>query len=338
MMMNILLSAVGRRAYLVEYFKQVVHPLGGKVYVTNTHSDATGFLVADVAEIVPSSNAPTYIDVMVSLCKKWEIKLLFSLHDWEAPVIAHARQRFLEVGTTPVMGTEALLLTCLDKYATVKAMHQLGIKCPKTTLSLADAIVQLDFPMIVKPRWGQGSLGMFKVENKEELMLAYALSEIQAQKFASVCPGIEATQPQVIIQECILGPEYGCDIVNDLDGSFRYAFVKHKFAMRSGETDAAESVHHPAIEAAAARIGAWSAHLGCMDSDWMIGKNDVPYLIELNPRFGGGYPFTHCAGVNIPQACVDWALGKEANSSLSAFKTGVRTFKEISLLTLANDA
>lgn len=46
--MNVLLSAVGRRAYLVEYFKQVVHPLGGKVYTTNTHPDATGFVVAGI--------------------------------------------------------------------------------------------------------------------------------------------------------------------------------------------------------------------------------------------------------------------------------------------------
>ena len=77
--MNILLSAVGRRAYLVEYFKQVVHPLGGKVYATNTHSEATGFLSADVAEIVPPSADSTYVDVMVNLCKKWNIRLLFSM-------------------------------------------------------------------------------------------------------------------------------------------------------------------------------------------------------------------------------------------------------------------
>ena len=67
--MNVLLSAVGRRAYLVEYFKQVVHPLGGKVYATNTHPDATGFLAADVAEIVPPSADPKYVDVIID---RWE--------------------------------------------------------------------------------------------------------------------------------------------------------------------------------------------------------------------------------------------------------------------------
>lgn len=331
--MNVLLSAVGRRAYLVEYFRQVVHPLGGKVYATNTHPDATGFLAADVAEIVPPSADPKYVDVMVGLCKKWNIKLLFSLHDWDAPTLARARQKFLDVGTIPVMGSAELLATCLDKLATVREMEKLGVAVPRTVQTVEDALKQLKFPMIVKPRWGQGSIGLFKVASEDELKAAFALSDLQARRFAAACPEIHASEPQVLIQECVDGPEFGCDIVNDLNGKFRRAFVKHKFAMRSGETDAAESVSKPEIEAVVAKIGEWSKHLGCMDSDWMIGADGTPCLIELNPRFGGGYPFTHCAGANIPLACVNWARGIDTDDWCKDFRTGIRTFKEISLVT-----
>lgn len=331
--MNVLLSAVGRRAYLVEYFKQVVHPLGGKVYATNTHPDATGFLAADVAEIVPPSADPTYVDVMVGLCKQWNIKLLFSLHDWDAPTLARARQKFLDVGTIPVMGSAELLATCLDKLATVREMEMLGVAVPRTVQTVGDALAQLKFPMVVKPRWGQGSVGLYKVSSEDELKAAFALSDLQARRFAAACPEIDASAPQVLIQECVEGPEFGCDIVNDLEGKFRRAFVKHKFAMRSGETDAAESVSRPEIETVAAKIGEWSKHLGCMDSDWMIGVDGIPYLIELNPRFGGGYPFTHCAGANVPLACMNWAQGIESDDWFVSYRTGVRTFKEIALRT-----
>lgn len=333
--MNILLSAVGRRAYLVDYFKQVVRPLGGRVYATNTIRDATGFLSADVAEIVPKSADPTYVDMMVTLCKKWNIKLLFSLHDWDAPVIARARQQLLDVGTTPVMGSAGLLATCLDKYATVKAMQKLGLPVPKTVLSLEDArklASDIGFPLVVKPRWGQGSLGLFIVRTADELEWAYHLSDSVSRRFAAVCPEIDAALPQVIIQECIPGAEYGCDIVNDLSGKFRRAFVKQKFGMHSGETDIAESVNHPQITALAQKVGEWSCHLGCMDSDWMLGADGTPYLIELNPRFGGGYPFTHCAGANVPLACVNWARGVDNDVWYKNFKPGIRTFKEISLI------
>ncbi|MFO7901156.1 MAG: ATP-grasp domain-containing protein [Pirellulaceae bacterium] len=332
---NVLLTAVGQRAYLVEYFKRVVHPMGGRVYATNMVRDATGFLSADVAEVVPPSAATEYVDVMVALCRKWKVKLLFSLHDWDAPVIARARHRFFEVGTIPVMGSADLLAKCLDKYATAQAMDGLGVPVPKTVLSLAAAeelAKGFGFPLVVKPRWGQGSVGLFVVWSFDELRWAYALSELTAKRFAAACPEIDVEEPQIVVQQCVQGDEYGCDIVNDLAGGFRRAFVKRKFGMRSGETDIAESVDMPQIAGSSRKVGEWSRHLGCMDSDWIVGADGVPRLIELNPRFGGGYPFTHCAGADVPLACVNWANDIDDDDWWRRFRPGVRTFKEIALL------
>ncbi len=330
--MNVLLSAVGRRAYLVNYFKEVLAPLGGKVYATNTISDATGFLAADEARIVPPSASSEYVNVMVGLCKEWNVRLLFSLHDWDAPTLARARDRFTTVGTILVMARPEVLVACLDKYKMVKHMERLGVRCPRTVLSIKDSLASLSFPMIVKPRWGQGSIGIFKVNALDELEAAFMFAERKARDFASVCPEIDQTQPQVIIQEYVSAQEFGCDIVNDLSGKFRKAFVKRKLAMRSGETDAAESVDCEAIQKVAKRIAEWSGHLGCMDSDWFFKDGSDPILIELNPRFGGGYPFSHCAGVNVPLACINWALGRDDGEWYKSFRTGVRTFKDISLV------
>ena len=339
--MNVLLSAVGRRAYLVNYFKEVVHPLGGKVFATNTIAEATGFLAADRSWVVPpSAEEEAFVSTLVRICRENQVRLLFSLHDWEAPVIARYRQRFLDVGTIPVMGSAEVLATCLDKYATARLAQRLGIPVPRTFLSLQEVERALDrdlaFPLIVKPRWGQGSVGLYRVYSVEELRAAYQLSDLLARRVAEVCPGIDISQPQVLIQACIIGEEHGCDIVNDLDGKFRKAFVKRKFDMRSGETDIAESVSRPDIAEYGKRIAEWSRHLGCMDSDFIVDRDNVAYLIELNPRFGGGYPFTHCAGANIPLACVRWASGNrdETDSWCSAYKLGVRTYKEIALHTV----
>ena len=327
--MNVLLSAVGRRAYLVKYFQEVVHPLGGRVYATNTMPDATGFLAADEARIVPPSASSEYVDVMVGLCKEWNIRLLFSLHDWDAPTLARAKDEFSAVGTILVMGQPEVLATCLDKYKIVEIMEGLGVRCPRTVLSIKDALDRLSFPMIVKPRWGQGSLGIFKVNVLDELKAAFLFAERKARDFTSICPEIDQTQPQVIIQEFISTQEFGCDIINDLSGRFRKAFVKRKFAMRSGETDAAESVDCGEIQKSAQRIAKWSGHLGCMDSDWFFQDGSDPVLIELNPRFGGGYPFTHCAGANVPLACVNWARGIDNDEWWKNFRCGVKTFKDI---------
>jgi len=331
---NILLTAVGRRTYLVNYFKEAVRGTGGRVYAANSVPDALGLMAADAFEIVPRSADPGYVDALLELCRRWKVSLLFSLHDWDAPVIARNRERFLAVGTLPVMGDSDLLATCLDKYETARAAEKAGVRVPWTTTSHEEAARRIASgagPMIVKPRWGQGSLGLFKVYSERELEWAFNMSAVVAGRFAANCREIDVSSPQVVVQQFVKGDEYGCDIVNGLDGVFRRAFVERKMGMRAGETDAAVSVEMPAISEAAEKIGRWSRHLGCMDSDWIVSEDGTPYLIELNPRFGGGYPFTHLAGANVVKACVDWANGVEDPSWCSGFRAGVKVGKEIGL-------
>jgi len=188
---NVLLTAVGRRAYLVDFFKEAVRGCGGRVYAANCIKDATGMWAADECAVVPPSADTGYLDAVVELCRRWKISLLFSLHDWDAPVIARNRSRFLDVGTVPVMGDEPLLATCLDKYATVLAMEKIGVPVPWTTLSLDDACRWMGRQrksMVVKPRWGQGSIGLFKVSSEMELEWAFNLSDSMARRFAGACP------------------------------------------------------------------------------------------------------------------------------------------------------
>ena len=100
--------------------------------------------------------------------------------------------------------------------------------------------------------------------------------------------------------------------------------------MRAGETDAAEIVHSPAIYDAMSRLSRITKHVANMDCDLFL-VDEKPYILEMNARFGGGYPFSHLAGCDLPKAIVLWAKGKNVAPELLQAQIGVKGYKELYL-------
>jgi len=116
--------------------------------------------------------------------------------------------------------------------------------------------------------------------------------------------------------------EYGVDIVNDLNGNHIGSFARKKLKMRSGETDKAASIIDKRFEDVGKIIGTHLKHIGNADSDVFLVNNEL-YVLEINPRFGGGYPFSHEAGVNIVAMYVNWLKGKQNVEQFNNYKAGV---------------
>ena len=73
---------------------------------------------ADVAEVVPYAHDPEFINVLLDVCQRQQVKMFCSLHDWEAPYIAPHKARFLAEGIIPVVPDPEVVDICLDKYKT----------------------------------------------------------------------------------------------------------------------------------------------------------------------------------------------------------------------------
>jgi carbamoyl-phosphate synthase large subunit len=112
-----------------------------------------------------------------------------------------------------------------------------------------------------------------------------------------------------MVQEALVGDEYGLDIVNDLDGAYVTTFVKRKLRMRAGQTDRAITVDDPRLAAVGELIGRRLSHRGILDCDAFVDRQGV-CVIDLNPRLGGGYPYSHLAGADLPAALIAWAEGR----------------------------
>lgn len=93
-------------------------------------------------------------------------------------------------------------------------------------------------------------------------------------------------------------------------------------SMRSGETDKAVSVIDEKLTEAGKIIGESLKHIGNLDCD-VFEHNGAYYVLELNPRFGGGYPFSHEAGTNTPAIYLEWLKGNSDIKKHINYKEGV---------------
>ena len=310
--MNILFTCAGRRTYLLKYFKENLAE-GDKVVATDMQLSAPALQVADIKLQVPAVYDPEYVNITLNICKEQKIDVLLSLNDLELPILAENKARFEELGVKVIVSSPEVIDIAFDKYKTAQWVESLGLVAPKTYVRLEDvkkalAAGEIEFPLFMKPRWGSGSIGLESIADMEELDIYYNLlmKKIKKTILATASVGDE----YIMIQEKLTGSEFGLDIMNDLNGRNVGVSVKQKLAMRAGETDKAVTVDLPEVREMGRKIGEALGHIGNLDVDIMQRADGAYCVLELNPRFGGGFPFSYEAGVNMPKAIIQWAKGE----------------------------
>ena len=334
--MNVLLTSAGRRSYLVKYFKEAVGA-SGRVVVSNS-AVSQAFAAADRAVVSPVIYDGGYIPFLLNLCREEKIGLLVSLFDIDLPVLSAHKREFEDIGVTVAVSDPEVIGICNDKWRTYGFLTENSFSAPKTYVSLEAAknaikAGDIGWPVMVKPRWGMGSLAIYRADNERELEIFYDKTRNNIKETYLKYEAAQAPEECVLIQQWIDGQEYGMDVINNLDGSYQNVVQKRKEAMRSGETDSAVTVEIPALREIGERISGLLRHRGNLDMD-LFEKDGQFYVLELNARFGGGYPFSHLAGVNLPKALVEWSCGREPDPELLKAEAGVRGYKDICLIRL----
>ena len=335
--MNILFTSVGRRSYLVKYFKEALGDLG-EIYVANSSSLSPAFQAADHSVVTPLIYDGNYIPFLMQYCRENRIDAIISLFDIDLPILSRNKQAFMDIGVRVIVSDQKVVDICNDKWKTYQYLLENNFNVPKTYISLEEAVnaIQqgvLGFPVMVKPRWGMGSIAVFEAENMEELKVFYQKTVRTIQKTYLKYESAEALAQSVLIQEKIQGQEYGLDIINDLDGNYQTTVCKKKYAMRSGETDCAVTVCNNVLKYTGRELSEKLRHIGNLDCDVFL-KDNVPYVLEMNARFGGGYPFSHAAGVDLPRAIVCWLQGETAPAQLLEEIFDVMAQKDITIVRL----
>ena len=330
--MNILLTSAGRRTYMIEYFKNALSG-SGEVHASNSVLTYS-LKQADRYVLTPQIYSEGYIEFLKKYCIENKISAIIPLFDIDLPILAKSKEVFKGIGVTVVVSDYYVTDICNDKWQTYRFLESIGISQPASYIKIEDAKNALHngdiaYPLYLKPRWGMGSLSIYKVDNDEELDVLYR--RIHRQIFNSYLKFESSVDSDscIIIQQAIRGQEYGIEILNDMHGEYVATFAKVKIAMRAGETDIAETVDSTPFELIARKISKHLGHICNLDVDCFVDENNDIYILEMNCRFGGQYPFTHNAGVNIPLQIIEWLKGHPTCMNLLSQINGVKGSKDL---------
>jgi len=341
MRLNLLLTSVGRRSYLVKYFREALGS-EGEVHAANSTGRTPAFAWADKSVVTPLIHDRDYIPFLLDYCGRHGIGAILSLFDIDLPVLAAHRKEFEDRGVRLLVSSAEVVAVCNDKWETRRFLEANGFPAPAAWLKKEDALRAVrdglvSFPLIIKPRWGMGSIALYEADDERELDVLYEKAKRDILKTYLKYESRERIEEGVLIQEKLEGDEYGLDIINDLEGEYRNTVVKLKHAMRSGETDCAMTVESPLLQELGRKLAVRLRHIGNLDADVFV-RGGTPYVLDLNARFGGGYPFSHAAGVNLPLAIVKWLKGEPVGPELLTARPGVTAHKDLEITLLGGTA
>ena len=332
--MNVLLTACGRRSYMVEYFRQALGRRG-LVICANSDAMAPAMRTADLAIPVLRSDHPDYPQQVLDLCARHKVKMVTSLHDLDLYVLSQYKQDFVSIGCIPVLPDHKTAHLSLDKHEMNLALARLGIDTPWSSLHVSAAIEaieqgRLQWPLIVKDRTGFGSLGMLECASVDELQYAVRRINRQGRMVEGFYqPSVEPEQA-ALIQPKIGGAEFCLGLISDLGGKLVGKTRSEIHAMRGGESDLATTWAASEDFFLAKSLADLLRVPGYCGIDYLE-HEEKKLLIDINPRFTGDYPFSHLAGLNVPAALVAWIRGEEPKPEWLVAQPGISGYKDIVL-------
>jgi carbamoyl-phosphate synthase large subunit len=308
--LTILLSSAGRRVALLRILKQTLRDfaLGGELVAADMAPLSSAYHLADRSVLVPRCTSPEFVPAMLQLCRQHRVRLIVPTIDTELPVYAEHRAEFEREGVFVVISSPEVVALGSDKALTHAWLVSAGL--PTVQQKPACEVLRTPegwrFPCIVKPRRGSSSVGVARVDTLAELAAA-------------------TRREDDIVQAIAPGQEYTIDFLADRGGRCVCAVPRKRLEVRGGEVSKAVTVRAPALQGLARELcerlpGAYGALCVQVFLDETTGELNV---IELNPRFGGGFPLTWEAGAHFPKWMLEEILGLPSTAEADAWQDGV---------------
>jgi carbamoyl-phosphate synthase large subunit len=286
---NILISSAGRRYSLVKFFKESLKALNlkGKVYISDLNPYlAPANYTSDGVINLPSNSDPDFISSLLAQCLEFNIQIVIPTIDTELEILALNRELLKLHGIEIIVSSYECIHSLRDKNFTNNVFNKLGIPIIPSQLP-----PEFKFPVFYKPYNGSLSKGIGVIHHQNQLSPALINDES-------------------LIWLDYLSPkkydEYTIDCYYNRNGKLITLVPRRRIEIRGGEVSKAVTekglIFNKLYQCMAKLEGA----RGCITLQVFMSKDSENIFgIEINPRFGGGYPLSYHAGANYPKNIIE---------------------------------
>jgi len=290
MINNILITSVGRRVSLVRNFQEALKRFNpkAKVYTTDLEPHLSAACqISDGFLAVPRVNDKTYMNILKSYCLEKNISIVVPTIDTELHLLAKAKEEFWEVGIFIAVSSLNVCETFYLKSTTERFFVEYGFDTPRSI----DNISYCDYPIFAKLNNSSCSVGA---------KIVYTLEEAMVLRY----------DKNYVFQEFIRGDEFTIDVFIDTKNEVIAIVPRQRLEVRAGEVSKALTVKDQKIIDEIKRLCAClEGAYGCITIQLFKSKDRIVF-IEINPRFGGGYPLSYHAGANFADYLIRDFMGE----------------------------
>lgn len=295
-MNNILITSAGRRVSLVRLFKKELKRFfpDGKLFTTDTEPQfSAACFESDGAFKVSRNDSEGYIQELLALAVEQGVKIIIPTIDTGLQVLANNKEVFEREGITVLICSKDLIEIFRDKRKTSFFFTTYGIDIPEVY-----AKDSLQFPIFIKPYDGSMSMDTHHVATRDEIT-RYQLSN---EKF--------------IYMEYIdnkIFNEYTIDMYYDKNHDLKCLVPRKRIEVRDGEINKGITSKNFIFDFLKGKLNHIPGAEGCLTMQLFYHPDThVIKAIEVNPRFGGGYPLSYLAGANYPEFIIrEYLLGEK---------------------------
>jgi carbamoyl-phosphate synthase large subunit len=295
MIQNILITSAGQRVSLVKIFQteiKRINPLN-KVFTIDSNPDLSpACQISDGFKRVSRVSNSNFILELLEICRELQISIIIPTIDTELLLLSKNKHLFLAEGIVPIVSEFHFIEICRDKRETNKFFKNNGIEIPRN-FDRSD----LTFPLFLKPFDGSLSKDTFYIEDSSQLTNYHLENE------------------KLMFMEYIdhnEHEEYTCDAYYDRLGILKCVVPRKRIFVRAGEVNKGVTRNNEFVKYIKEKLAIIEGAVGCITMQFFFNPDTKRIIgIEINPRFGGGFPLSYLAGANFPRFIIEeYILGK----------------------------